>query len=181
MNFNRLLDLTSAMHQFTSEVFGKSKLKTTSLESHVTDYTFPKNGTDEYFFIEVQFYKSLLMKRATLKIEVTTDYNDNGEPHVSLIWGRFPSFCFSEDAEKKDKFLFLESAVKALAFNNFDELYTKTEYTEYFSDKDCLKKVIESINDKLTMIEDFEGIYQSKLQKMMQQMNVEFAAKQFQK
>ena len=180
MNFNRLLDLTTAMHQFTTEVFGKSKLKTTSLEAHVTDHNFPK-GTDEALFIEVQFYKSLLMKRACLKIEVTTDFNDNGEPHVSLIWCRFPSFLFSEDAEKKDKLLYLESAVKALAFNNFDTLYIKTEYTEYFSDKDCLKKVIESINDKLTLIEDFEGIYQNKLQKMMQQMNVEFAAKQFQK
>lgn len=180
MNFNQLNNLTSAMYKFTSVVFEKSKLASTSLESHVADYSFPK-GTENTLDIEVQFYKSLLMRRASLKISVSNDYSSGDEPQVKLTWDRFPSFCFSEDAEKKDKLLYIESAVKSLAFNNFDLLYTKTQKIEYFSAKDGLEKVITSINDKLTLIEDFESIYQSKIKTMMQQMNVEFAAKQFQK
>lgn len=180
MNFNQLKNLTSAMYKFTSVVFEKSKLASTSLESHVADYSFPK-GTENTLDIEVQFYKSLLMRRASLKISVCNDYSSDGEPQVKLTWDRFPSFCFSEDAEKKDKLLYIESAVKSLAMNNFDLLYTKTTYSEYFGVADGLEKVITSINDKLTLIEDFESIYQSKIKTMMQQMNVEFAAKQFQK
>lgn len=180
MNFNTLKDLTSAMNKFTTVVFEQSKLASTSLEAHVTDYSFPK-GTVDSLDIEVEFYKSLLMCRADLKISVSNDSNHSGEPQVKLTWEHFPSFCFSEDAEKKDKLLFIESAVKALAMNKSDLLYTKTSTTEYFSGKDCLEKVIESINDKLSLIEDFENIYQSKIKTMMQQMNVEFAAKQFQK
>jgi hypothetical protein len=121
------------------------------------------------------------MSRASLKISVSNDYNSGDEPQVKLTWERFPSFCFSEDAEKKDKLLYIESAVKSLALNKFDLLYTKTQKIEYFSAADGLEKVITSINDKLTLIEDFESIYQSKIKTMMQQMNVEFAAKQFQK
>ena len=180
MNFNQLNNLTSAMHKFTSVVFEKSKLASTSLESHVADYNFPK-GTANTLDLEVQFYKSLLMRRASLKISVCNDYSSDGEPQVKLTWERFPSFCFSEDAEKKDKLLYIESAVKSLAMNNFDLLYTKTTYSEYFGVADGLEKVITSINDKLSLIEDFESIYQSKIKTMMQQMNVEFAAKQFQK
>lgn len=179
MNFNQLKNLTAAMNKFTSEVFEKSKLTSTTLEARIADWTFPKNLGD-CFFLEVEFYKSLLMRKAKLKIEVSPDF-DSGKPQVKLIWELFPSFCFSEDAEKKDKLLYVESAVKALTMNIFDLLCTKTAFTEYFDDKDCLEKVIESINDRLSLIEDFENIYQSKKQKMMQQMNVEFAAKQFQK
>lgn len=180
MNFNQLKNLTSAMNKFTTEVFEKSKLVSTSLEAHVVDYNFPK-GTANTLDMEVQFYKSLLMARASLKISVSNDYNSNGEPQVKLTWDRFPSFCFSGDAEKKDKLLYVESAVKALTMNNFDLLYTKNTFSEYFNEKDGLEKVIESIDDKLSLIEDFENIYQSKIKTMMQQMNVEFAAKQFQK
>lgn len=179
MNFNQLKTLTTSMNKFTSEVFEKSKLTSTTLEAHIADWTFPKNLGD-CFYIEVEFYKSLLMRKAKLKIEVTPDYSD-GELYVKLAWEQFPSFCFSEDAEKKDQLLYLESAVKALIMNNFDLLYIKNTLSECFSKKDCLEKIIASINDKLSLIEDFENIYQSKRQKMMQQMNVEFAAKQFQK
>ena len=180
MNFNQLKNLTTAMYKFTTVVFEKSKLASTSLESHVADYSFPK-GTANSLDLEVQFYKSLLMRRASLKISVSNEYSSSDEPQVKLTWERFPSFCFSEDAEKKDKLLYIESAVKALAMNNYDLLYTKTTYSEYFSVEDGLEKVITSINDKLSLIEDFESIYQSKIKTMMQQMNVEFAAKQFQK
>lgn len=179
MNFNQLKTLTAAMNEFMTVVFEKSKLTSTTLEAHITDWNFPKNLGDS-LFIEVEFYKSLLMRKAQLRFEVTPDF-DSGEPQVKLAWERFPSFCFTEDAEKKDKLLCIESAVKALAMNNIDLLYTKNTFSEYFSGKDCLEKVIESIDDKLSLIEDFENIYQSKIKTMMQQMNVEFAAKQFQK
>ena len=177
MNFNQLKNLTTAMYKFTTVVFEKSKLASTSLEAHLADYDFPK-GTSNSLDMEVQFYKSLLMRRASLKISVDSS---GDEPLVRLTWDRFPSFCFSEDAEKKDKLLYIESAVKSLAMNNFDLLYTKTQKIEYFDNQDCLEKVITSIDDKLSLIEDFESIYQSKIKTMMQQMNVEFAAKQFQK
>lgn len=180
MNFNQLKTLTAAMNKFMTVVFEKSKLTSTTLEAHIADWNFPKNFGDS-LYIEVEFYKSLLMRKAQLKFEVSNDCNSNGEPQVKLTWDRFPSFCFSGDAEKKDKLLYVESAVKALTMNNFDLLYTKTTHTEYFSVKDGLEKVIESIDDKLSLIEDFENIYQSKIKTMMQQMNVEFAAKQFQK
>ena len=179
MNFNQLKNLAAVMNKFTSEVFEKSKLASTSLEAHIANYEFPKNLGDS-FCIEVEFYKSLLMRKAELKFEVNTNF-DTGEPQVKLAWVLFPSFCFSEDAEKKDQLLYVESAVKALTMNNFDLLYTRNTFTEYFGKQDCLEKTIASINDKLSLIEDFENIYQSKRQKMMQQMNVEFAAKQFQK
>lgn len=180
MNFKQLNNLTAVMNKFTSEVFEKSKLASTSLEGHIAECTFPKDIGD-CFYIEVEFYKSLLMRKAQLKIEVSTDYYNREDAQVKLTWDLFPSFCFSEDAEKKDQLHYVESAVKALTMNNFDLLYIRNTFSEYFNEKDCLEKVIESINDKLSMIEDFENIYQSKKQKMMQQMNVEFAAKQFQK
>lgn len=179
MNFNQLKTLTTAMNEFMTVVFEKSKLTSTTLEAHIADWNYPKNLGDS-LFIEVEFYKSLLMRKAQLRFEVSPDF-DSGEPQVRLVWERFPSFCFSEDAEKKDKLLYVESAVKSLAMNNYDLLYTKNTFSEYFNEKDCLEKVIESIDDKLSLIEDFENIYQSKIKTMMQQLNVEFAAKQFQK
>lgn len=179
MNFNQLKTLTAAMNEFMTVVFEKSKLTSTTLEAHIADWNFPKNLSGS-LFIEVEFYKSLLMRKAQLRFEVSPDF-DSGELQVRLVWERFPSFCFSEDAEKKDKLLYVESAVKSLAMNNYDLLYTKNTFSEYFNEKDCLEKVIESIDDKLSLIEDFENIYQSKIKTMMQQMNVEFAAKQFQK
>ena len=180
MNFNHLKNLTTAMYKFTTVVFEKSKLASTSLEAHLADYDFPK-GTSNSLDLEVQFYKSLLMRRASLKISASNDYISGDEPQVKLTWDRFPSFCFTEDAEKKDKLLYIESAVKSLAMNNYDLLYTKTQKIEYFSVEDGLEKVIASIDDKISLIEDFENIYQSKIKTMIQQMNVEFAAKQFQK